>query len=255
MNIGKLYDQSIASTYDRDENGLLSGARALATRQIADHVAAGEVEAILDLAVGTGESLLAMRDLFPRARLNGIDLSEEMLRIARTKLAFNAIHDDVANTGRHFAPASMNLVLMHFLTTFIDGEEVVRETSRMLVPGGHYSIASSTFEAFPTIYGLAKAIFPDEFLRSKNPAPENTDAVVSFCTRAGMEIVAVERFTKEVSFASFEELYRFGMTSGFFAHILCHLDDEQLAGLAQIEGVFPLTDQYCGSVVLARRPG
>lgn len=255
MDIGKLYDQSIASTYDRDENGLLSGARALATRQIQAHVAAGSVKSILDLAVGTGESLVELRALFPEAQLNGIDLSAEMIRLAEEKLEFNAIVDDVLNTAKHFAPESMDLALMHFLTTFVDGDDAVAKTSQMLKPGGYYSIVSSTFEAFPTIYALARAMLPEAFLRSANPAPENTDAIVSFCTHAGLEIVAVERFTKAVSFASFEELYRFGMTSGFFTHILCHLDEAQLAGFAAIEGVFPLTDQYCGSVVLARRPG
>lgn len=254
MNIGKLYDESIASTYDNDENALLSGARALALRQIETHVAAAEMRAVVDLAVGTGESLVAIRRLFPEAELHGIDLSEEMLRIATTKLDFNAVHDDVVNTGRHVAPATMNLALMHFLTTFIDGKEVVGKTSETLVPGGYYSIVSSTFEAFPAVYGLAKMIFPEEFIRSKNPAPENTDEVVSFCTHAGLEIVAVERFTKEVAFADFQDFYRFGMTSGFFAHILCHLDEAQLAGLASIPNIFPLTDQYSASVVLARRP-
>jgi ubiquinone/menaquinone biosynthesis C-methylase UbiE len=254
MNIGKLYDQSIASTYDRDENGLLSGARALAFQQIETQVAADRVDAVLDLAVGTGESLIAMRRLFPQAQLNGIDLSEEMLRIAETKLAFNAIHDDVVNTGRHFAPGTMDLLLMHFLTTFIDGDEVVARTAETLRPGGYYSVVSSTFEAFPKIYALARAIFPQDFIRSKNPAPENTEEVVSYCVNAGLEIVAVERFTKEVSFADFQDFYDFGMSSGFFAHILCHLDEAQLAGLARIENIFPLTDHYCGSVVLARRP-
>jgi len=210
--------------------------------------------AVLDLAAGTGESLLVMQSLFPQAQLNGIDLSEEMLRLAEAKLTFNSVHDDVLNTGRHFAAQSMDIVLMHFLTTFVDGNEVVMDTAKTLRPGGYYSIVSSTFEAFPKIYALARMIFPEEFIRSANPAPENTDALVSFCTHAGLEVVAVERFIKEVFFANFEEFYRFGMTSGFFTHVLSKLDEEQLAGLASMEGIFPLSDEYCGSAVLARRP-
>jgi hypothetical protein len=177
-----------------------------------------------------------------------------MLRIAEGKLAFNSINDDVLNAKQHFAPESMDLILMHFLTTFVNGGDVVRDTSAMLRPGGCYSIVSSTFEAFPRLYGLATAIFPKEFIHTNNPAPKNTDAIASFCIHADLEIVAVERFTKDVSFANFEEFYRFGMTSGFFTHILCHLDETQIAGLASMDNVFPLTDQYCGSVVLARRP-
>lgn len=254
MNIGKLYDQSVAGTYDRDERGLLTGARALAFEQIRTAVPAPAVRSILDLAVGTGESLVAMRGLFPRASLSGIDLSEEMLRIAATKLPFTAIHDDVGNTERHFAAASTDLLLMHFLTTFIDGEDIVARTARLLPPGGHYSIVGSTLEAFPRISLLARMLLGDDFIREKNPAPADAETIVSFLTKAGLEIVSVERFTKAVAFQSFEELIEFGMTSGFFAHVISHLDEAQLAALARVEGIFPLEDHYCACAVLARRP-
>lgn len=253
MDIGQLYDQAIASTYDHDEWGLLSGGRALAFQQIAAHLSAGQVHSVLDLAVGTGESLVEMKKQFPDAALHGIDLSEEMLRIARTKLAFDAVHDDVANVGKHFFSNSMNLVLMHFLTTFVDGAAVVADTAKLLQKGGYYSIVSSTFEAFPRIYALARTIFPEEFIRSTNPAPENAEMVAAFCTGAGLELVAVERFTKTVRFADFKAFYDFGMNSGFFTHVLSHLDEAQLAGLSRMENVFPLEDQYCSSVVLARK--
>jgi hypothetical protein len=88
MDIGKLYDQSIAGTYDQDQWGLLSGGRNTAFRQIQAHVAKRRVN-----DAGTGESLLKIKELFPEAKLHGIDLSSEMLDIAKTKLSFNAIHD------------------------------------------------------------------------------------------------------------------------------------------------------------------
>ncbi len=254
MNIGKLYDQSIAQTYDHDEQGLLAGARVIALEQIRKHAITDQVLSVLDLAVGTGESLIAIHKAYPDATLHGIDLSEEMIRIAKTKLHFHSIHDDVANTERHFDAASMNLVLMHFLTTFIDGEDIVSRTAKLLRPQGCYSIVSSTFQAFPRIYSLARMVLPDEFIRDKNRAPENADTIVSFCTKAGLEVAAVEHFTKKVSFANFEDFYSFGMNSGFFAHILCHLDDAQLAGLAGMEDIFPLEDHYSACAVLARLP-
>lgn len=253
MDIGQLYDRAIASTYDHDEWGLLSGARAVAFRQIGSHLSPGQVHDVLDLAVGTGESLVEMKQRFPDAALHGIDLSEEMLRIARDKLSFDAVHDDVANVGEHFSSNSMNLVLMHFLTTFVNGAEVVANTAGLLQAGGYYSIVSSTFEAFPRIYALARTIFPDEFIRSKNPAPENAETVAAFCSDVGLEVVAVERFTKPVRFGNFKEFYDFGMNSGFFTHVLSHLDEAQLAGLSRMENVFPLEDHYCGSIVLARK--
>ncbi|WP_184710099.1 class I SAM-dependent methyltransferase [Rhizobium lusitanum] len=254
MNIGRLYDQRIAETYDDDERGLLAGARALALEQISKHVTADQTQNVLDLAVGTGESLIAIEKNYPNAALHGIDLSGEMLRIAKAKLGFHAVHDDVANTLQHFSLESMNLILMHFLTTFIDGEDIVARTAKLLQAKGYYSIVSSTFQAFPRVYSLARTVLPDQFIRDKNRAPEDADTIVSFCAKAGLDVVAVEHFTKEVRFANFDDFYSFGLNSGFFAHVLCHLDVSQLATFSRMEGVFPLTDHYRACAVLARLP-
>lgn len=254
MNIGELYDHSIASTYDRDERGLLTGGRNLAFQQIEKFVPAKEVTDVLDLAVGTGQSLIAMKSFFPQATLHGMDLSKEMLRIAEAKLAFHAIHDDVTKFDRHFAQEGISLLLMHFLTTFIDGKDIIKRTAKLLKPNGHYSIVSSTFEAFPRIYSVARMLFSEEFIREKNPAPADTETIVSYCTDAGLEVVAVERFTEKVIFSNFDDFYSFGMNSGFFTHVLTQLDEAQVARLASMGGIFPLEDEYSASSVLARRP-
>jgi trans-aconitate methyltransferase len=41
---------------------------------------------VLDLGCGTGELLKILEDLFPSSELTGIDLTEEMLAIAKQKL-------------------------------------------------------------------------------------------------------------------------------------------------------------------------
>lgn len=254
MDIGKLYDQNIAGTYDQDQFGLLSGGRNLGLEQIKNHVAASGIRDILDLAAGTGESLLQCRHLFPSAALHGIDLSGEMLAIAETKLAFNAVQDDVVNTGKYFASDSVDLMLMHFLTTFVDGNAVVQDTAKLLRPGGYFSIVSSTYEAFPRLQALASTLLSDGFLQQANPSPLNTETVAEYCRNAGLEIVAVDTFTRPVKFFSFEEFYSFGMNSGFFTHILSRCSREQIAGFSQLQHLLPFEDSYRASVVLARKP-
>lgn len=254
MDIGKLYDQNIAGTYDQDQFGLLSGGRDMAFQQIKTHVSQQSVNDVLDLAVGTGKSLLEVKKLFPEGNLHGIDLSSEMLEIAKTKLPFNAIHDDVANTCNHFSPASADLILMHFLTTFIDGNEVVQDTSKLLRSGGYYSIVSSTYEAFPRLYQLAGMVVSEDFIKQANPSPQDTETVAKFLTNAGMDVIAIDTFTKTIKFSDFNEFYQFGMNSGFFTHILAHFNSEQIAGFGQLENIFPVEDQYKASVVLARKP-
>jgi trans-aconitate methyltransferase len=254
MNIGKLYDQSIAGTYDQDQWGLLSGGRNTAFRQIQAHVAGQQVNEVLDLAAGTGESLLKIKELFPEAKMHGIDLSSEMLDIAKTKLSFNAVHDDVANTGKHFSQSNIDLMLMHFLTTFVDGNQVVQDTSKLLRSGGYYSIVSSTYEAFPKIYALARMLLSEDFIKKTSPSPIDTDTIASYFTNADLEVVAVDTFTKTVQFSDFNDFYDFGMNSGFFTHVLAVCDKEQIEEFARQNNVFPLEDQYRASVLLARKP-
>jgi ubiquinone/menaquinone biosynthesis C-methylase UbiE len=254
LNIGQIYDDTVADHYDRDQHGLLGGARGRFLQQMRTHLAGAQVEKVLDLAVGTGESLTPLKEIFPGAAFSGVDLSARMLEVAKTKLDFEAIHDDVNNAGRHFAPQSFDLVLMHFLTTFIDGAKVVRESAELLAPGGYYSIVSSTYEAFPVLRELSLKVVSKEFLDEVSPAPRDPEVIASFLRGAGLEIVACEQFEKEVSFPNFFELYEFALKSGFFTHILAHVDAGKVTEFQNMGVQFPVVDRYKAAVVLARKP-
>lgn len=252
MDIGQLYDQTIATHYDQDAYGLLAGGRGLAFQQLDAH--ANGMTDVLDLAAGTGESLVAVRKRWPASRLSGIDVSKKMLDIARAKLAFRAIHDDVANAGRHVPTDSVDAILMHYLTTFVNGATVVAETAKLLRPGGCYSIVSTTFEAFPRLFQIGLKLLSEEAIRQMAPAPRDMAEVASYMSRAGLEVVAMGEFKKTLEFSDFATFYEFGLNSGFFTHIFTQCEPEDLASFARMDGVFPLVDEYRASVVLARKP-
>lgn len=254
MDIGQIYDDTVADHYDRDQHGLLGGARNRFFEQIRVHLSQTKVNKVLDLAVGTGESLAPLRTMFPGAALSGVDLSARMLEIARTKLDFQAIHDDVNNAAEHFARESFDLILMHFLTTFIDGAKVVRESSDLLKSGGYYSIVSTTYEAFPLLRELSLKVVSKEFLDQASPAPQDTDTIAAFLRDAGLEIVACEQFEKEISFPNFFELFEFAQKSGFFTHILAQVDASKVSEFQNLDLPFPMVDRYKAAVVLARKP-
>lgn len=254
MDIGQLYDQAIADHYDQDEFGLLAGGRGTAFRQLEAHLAGRLATDVLDLAAGTGESLLAIRALLPDARLHGIDLSEKMLAIAREKIAFSAIHDDVAHADRHLAPESVDVILMHYLTTFVDGRRVVADTARLLRPDGLYSIISTTYQAFPRALALGRQLLSEEAIREMVPSPRSGDELAGFLSDAGLEVVAIDSFEKALRFDSFQGFYGWGMRSGFFTHVFERLDPALLTQVSAMEGLFPLEDRYTASIVLARKP-
>jgi len=68
-----LYDNVVAAHYDDDAFGILTRARGAALTQVAHR--AGLVSDACDFGAGTGDCLVAMRTMHPRAQLWGIDTS------------------------------------------------------------------------------------------------------------------------------------------------------------------------------------
>jgi ubiquinone/menaquinone biosynthesis C-methylase UbiE len=59
MHYGQLYDEQVAASYDDDALGLLSGVRSIGVAQILEAGVPADA-VMLDLGVGTGESLRAL---------------------------------------------------------------------------------------------------------------------------------------------------------------------------------------------------
>ena len=106
--------------------------------------AAGEMEAVADLGTGTGRML----ELFgPKARSGiGIDLSPEMLALARAQLARPELaHCSVRQGDLYDLPmqdATVDLVTLHMVLHYLDDPAAsIAEAARVLKPGGRLLIA------------------------------------------------------------------------------------------------------------------
>jgi demethylmenaquinone methyltransferase/2-methoxy-6-polyprenyl-1,4-benzoquinol methylase len=96
-----------------------------------------EVERAVDLACGTGDLTRALAQRYPQARVTGLDLTPEMLGIARQEspdtLAF--VEADMRVTGE--PDHSVDLVTGGYaLRNAPDLAEALQEVSRILRPGG-----------------------------------------------------------------------------------------------------------------------
>jgi SAM-dependent methyltransferase len=252
QDVGQLYDQQIADTYDIDALGLLSGARALSIAQL-ERCGLAPDASILDLGVGTGESLQQLAKLCPTGRKIGIDLSARMIDIAQRKLAFEAHVDDACNAGAHVAPGSIDLAICHFLTTFVDRPRLFRAARTALRPGGVFSVVSTPDEAFGALRRHVEPIVGAAALHAANPAPKSGEALAEELEAAGFEVRSLERFRRRIVFESFEQTLTWGVKSGFFTHLIEVLDMDRLAAFATGAGatLFPLEDEYVGVVILA----
>jgi len=76
---------------------------------------------ILEVGCGTGKNLKRLHKKFPNAQLTGIEISEPMLRIARSKCGhihnLNLIHDAY---DRSIDPKSYDLILFSYVLTMVN---------------------------------------------------------------------------------------------------------------------------------------
>lgn len=135
---------NIAPAYDFMNSAMTFGLhRRWLRKALAAAGADREPEAVVDLATGTGDVALRLADLYPKARITGVDLSEGMLAVAREKLKDRTdLKERVAFEAGdcldlHFADDSFDLLTIAYgVRNFEDLEKGFREFYRILKPRG-----------------------------------------------------------------------------------------------------------------------
>lgn len=127
---------------------------------------------ILDLGCGVGMSTLALQEIYPQARVTGVDLSAYFLAVARYKSQqerqnISWIHAPAESTG--LPDSSFDFVsaclMFHELPTHA-AQAIIAEANRLLRPGGYLGIMdmnpnSETFVKMPPyILTLLKSTEP-----------------------------------------------------------------------------------------------
>jgi demethylmenaquinone methyltransferase/2-methoxy-6-polyprenyl-1,4-benzoquinol methylase len=115
-------------------------------------------EAILEIGSGTGHTLVDLaRAVGPRGSVWGIDLAEEMVRLARDTVRRAAVADRVGlccgdGAALPFATASADAIFTSFTLELFDTPEipaVLADCRRVLRPGGRLLVASLSKEPEP----------------------------------------------------------------------------------------------------------
>lgn len=184
--VGEMFD-AIAPAYDF-MNTMMTGGLHVSWRNKALKMAAEELpeppEMVLDVACGTGDVSFRLHELFPDARITGLDLSAGMLGIAEKKLAamdaaakehIEFIEGDSLKMS--FADNTFGLVTVAYgVRNFERLEDGYREMLRVTKPGGVICVIELSEPATPTVKALYR-------LYSRNVIPF-IGRLVSHDTRA-----------------------------------------------------------------------
>jgi len=140
--VEQMFD-NIAPTYDRLNHILSFNIDRMWRRRVMRIVRRSHAQKIMDIATGTGDLAIAMAKRVDRTQILGIDLSEEMLRIAQQKIQKQGLEERImlekgdAENLHMVANESIDAVTVAFgVRNFENIEQGLSELYRTLKPGG-----------------------------------------------------------------------------------------------------------------------
>jgi len=154
----------IARRYDRLNRVLSFGLDRRWRRNLVASMAPIEAgELVLDLATGTADVALALARTYPRARVLGIDPSEGMLEVGRSKVRDGGLEERVellAGDARALPvedDAATGITMAFGIRNVPDRPQALREMVRVTRPGGRVSILELTEPQTGLFAPLARA--------------------------------------------------------------------------------------------------
>lgn len=264
----RIYDR-VAQRYDEDWSGIYASARSQCMQQIGTHFCAqNRPQDTVDLGVGTGNSLHDLNRVLALGKCTGFDLSAGMLERSRAKLNGDVqlVCADALDAADHLQPGSTDLVLCHFLLSFVDAQQLLQVAHRLLRPGGVLSLMTSTHNSLKELHSgrfrrSGKLLGVQRSLQ-KAHTPGNHAQCLETLRANGFEIAQQHLHRQAVRFETFDDVRNWALYSGWAAGELDDVTGLRIAGLRALfalarvfmHPLYPIDAVSEISIVLAQKP-
>jgi len=111
-----------------------------------------EAQSVLDVGCGNGDYLGRVSSFFPKMRFTGIDISSEMVSVARATHGSRSIDFTASDFFQYQPPALVDAILMRLVLQHLQGiEPALNRCASMLRPGGGLYIFEPDPSQFRTL--------------------------------------------------------------------------------------------------------
>lgn len=272
MSLKVMYNHIAEQYAIANRFGAISESHKAAMQQIKNfHLGQKAQYKVLDLGVGDGAFLQKLQQFMPQAEFTGIDTSTEMLKQANNALQMKTIEGSAAQADRFLPPHSQDLILAHFINSYIPINVLFSEANLLSRANGHFSMITTTYDSFPEAQQqLADFILQDSLLstvvghyyksivKNTTVAANETELVTAF-SQYQFEVLEHQRLEIPITLSNIDELALFGIEGTWFLNSLSIRmlpKNFLLQRLKRLFGrifTFPYHDTHIVDVVLAKK--
>lgn len=228
-----MYD-NIANRYAvANRFGSISKSHQCAINQISEaHLGQQPKYKVLDLGVGNGAFLSQLQPLMPHASFTGIDVSPEMLKLAKEKINITPIEASATEASHYLPHHSQDLVLAHFINAYIPISRLFNEAKMLTKANGHFSLITTTYDSFPNAQQqLANFITQESVLsrivghyykaivKNTTVAASQDELMLAF-SQHQFKVVSHQRLHIPITIQDIDELTHFGIEGTWFLNSL-----------------------------------
>lgn len=216
--VREMFD-NIAPTYDRLNHILSFSIDKIWRRHVVRQVRRLKPERVMDLATGTGDLAIQLAKRIPKARIMGVDLSENMLAVAAEKVRCMGLEDHIAlyqgdAEELDIVDGVLDVVTVAFgVRNFGNLEQGLREIWRTLRSGGHIVILEFSTPRNP-IVRWAYGIYSNHIMKPVGGMLSKDKQAYSYLPDSIVEFPAREKFLQLLESVGFVECRRRSQSFG-----------------------------------------